>query len=110
MTLQQQGKLVQKFQHQPFEVIDRKGVMKIAQRGQEIKARYTSHSRKANTDTKLLRYWSDEPDLTPWPTLPTLPSSVVLASNPVGSPSSPRTARTSLTPHVPVPSIPFTKG
>ena len=93
----QQGKLVPKFQHQPFEVIDRKGAMITAQRDQEVKAQNASHFQKVNTDINPLRYWPDEPDPAPWPTPPTLPSPVVIASNPVGSPSSPKTTSTSLT-------------
>ena len=50
----QTGKLVRKFQQQPFEVIKRKGVIVTAHRGQEIKARNVSHFRKVITEAMPL--------------------------------------------------------
>ena len=51
----QTGKLVPKFQQQPFEVIKRKGVMvTVAQTGQKIKARNVSHFRKVITEAICL--------------------------------------------------------
>ena len=64
-NVMQQGKLVPKFQQQPFEVIQRKGAMVTAQRDQKTKARNVTHFRKVNTDTTLLPCPPDEPDPVP---------------------------------------------
>ena len=56
------GKLTSKFHEQPFEVIERKGDMVIARRGQEIKARNTSHFKSIRTEEKPL-YAEPEPEL-----------------------------------------------
>ena len=61
----QTGKLVPKFQKQPFEVIKRKGVMVTAQRGQEIKARNVSHFRKVVTEAIPLPHLTGELDHVP---------------------------------------------
>ena len=50
----QQGKMIPKFQPEPFEVIEKKGAMIIAQRGQEVKARNSSHFRKIHTQVNPL--------------------------------------------------------
>lgn len=93
----QQGKLVPKFQHEPFEVIDRKGTMVTAQRGQEVKARNTSHFRRVSTDIEPLQYRPVEPD-----PAPTVVPPIVPVSHPVGSPYSTE-ASTSLSPSVHAP-------
>ena len=61
----QPGKLVPKFQQQPFDVIKRKGVMVTAQRGQEIKARNVSHFRKVVTEAMTLPHLTGELDHVP---------------------------------------------
>ena len=61
----QTGKLVPKFQQQPFEVIKRKGVMVTAQRGQEIKARNVSHVGKVITEAMPLPQLTGELDHVP---------------------------------------------
>ena len=48
------GKLEPKFQAEPFEVIDKRGSMVLAQRGQEVKARNSSHFRPVKTDDQPL--------------------------------------------------------
>ncbi len=44
-----QGKLVPKFQPEPFEIVEKKGSMITAQRGLELKSRNSSHFRLINT-------------------------------------------------------------
>ena len=61
----QTGKLVPKFQQQPFEVIKRKGVMVTAQRGQEIKSRNVSHFRIVITEAMPLPHLTGELDHVP---------------------------------------------
>ena len=61
----QTGKLVPKFQQQPFEVIKRKGVMVTAQRGQESQPRNGSHFRKVITEVMPLPHLTGELDHVP---------------------------------------------
>lgn len=49
------GKLVSKFQKDPFRVIEKKGSMIIAKRGEEVKARNSSHFRRITTDLDPLK-------------------------------------------------------
>ena len=58
----QTGKLVPKFQQQPFEVIKRKCVMTTAQRRQEIKPRNVSHLRNVITEAMPLPHLTGELD------------------------------------------------
>ena len=83
----QQGKLIPKFQQQPFEVIQRKGAMVTAQLGQETKARNVTHFRKISTDTTPLPYPPDEPDPVPLTTTDVHPLHPASRRGPVGSPS-----------------------
>ena len=92
----QTGKLVPKFQQQPFEVIKRKDVMVTAQRGQEIKARNVSHFRKVITEAMPLPHLTgeldhvprqpDEPDPAPPITTDVHPPQ---PASPVGNPATP---------------------
>ena len=92
----QTGKLVPKFQQQPFEVIKTKGVMVTAQRGQEIKARNVSHFRKVITEAMPLPHLTgeldhiprqpDEPDPAPPITTDVHPPQ---PASPVGHPATP---------------------
>lgn len=71
------GKMVPKFQPDPFEVIETKGSMVVAQRGDEVKARNSSHFRKVQTDVNPLTIPSHtdlEPVTSQSPELPSVVS------------------------------------
>ena len=50
----QHGKMVPKFQPKPFEVVQKKGSMIVAQRGHELKARNSCHFQKVTTSVNPL--------------------------------------------------------
>jgi hypothetical protein len=87
------GKLVPKFQSQPFEVIEKRGSMIIAKRGNEVKARNSSHFRPILTDVNpLLDFETDEREVIndPVPVVSVTPSvNVVPRSQPGVVPNSP---------------------
>ena len=56
------GKLEPKFQKEPFEVIDRKGSMIVAKRGDEIKARNACHFKRIVTSDDPLRAHNEKTD------------------------------------------------
>ena len=54
------GKLVPKFQPEPFQVIERKGSMVIARRGEETKARDCSHFKQVRSAAQHQQVQGDE--------------------------------------------------
>lgn len=101
-----QGKLVPKFQPNPFEVVEKKGSMIVAQRGDEVKARNSSHFRKVDarpehfdTPIDLASYRNVSPSERTDPMPPQTPCTTpeqevapdtVVSLDPVASPKSPK--------------------
>ena len=54
------GKLQPKFQQEPFEIIEKKGSMVIAQRGEEVKARNSCHFRNVYSEEEPILVRDDE--------------------------------------------------
>lgn len=59
------GKMKPKFQQEPFQVVDKKGSMILAQRGREVKARNSSFFKRVHTPEEPLLHWEEPDDLEP---------------------------------------------